>query len=166
MTKDVFTNMESKIKTATKDDLKTIQELNRILFEKESAEFDNTLDCKWTFSTEGESYFNKRIVEDDGCIFVAYVDDKIVGYLAGGLVKNKTYRSVSNFADLENMFVLEEYRGMEIGTRLYETFVEWCKSKVVRRLQVVTSAQNTGGINFYKKNGFINYDLVLESILP
>lgn len=158
--------MESKIKSATIEDLKRVQELNLMLFEKEYAEFDNTLNCKWTFGEDGTEYFKSRIIEDDGCVFVAVVDDEIVGYLAGGLMDNKkTYRVLPNSAELENTFVLDNRRGMGIGQKLFEAFKDWCKSKDVKRLRVVASAQNVGGINFYKKNGFSDYNLILESNL-
>jgi GNAT superfamily N-acetyltransferase len=158
--------MESKIKSATIEDLKRVQELNLMLFEKEYAEFDSTLNCKWTFSEGGTEYFKGRIAKDDGCVFVAIVDNEIVGYLAGGLMDTKkTYRVLPNSAELENMFVLDKHRGTGIGSKLYQTFVEWSKSKGVKRLRVSTSAQNVAGINFYRKSGFSDYDLILETNL-
>lgn len=158
--------MESKIKSATIEDLKRVQELNLMLFEKEYAEFDSTLNCKWTFSEDGTEYFKGRITEDDGCVFVAIVDDEIVGYLAGGFINNKkTYRVLPNSAELENMFVLDKCRGMGIGSKLYQAFVDWNKLKDVKRLRVSASAQNVAGISFYKKNGFSDYDLILETNL-
>ncbi|PIR44045.1 hypothetical protein COV23_01960 [Candidatus Wolfebacteria bacterium CG10_big_fil_rev_8_21_14_0_10_31_9] len=158
--------MESKIKSATIEDLKRVQELNLMLFEKEYAEFDNTLNCNWTFGEDGTEYFKGRIIEDDGCVFVAVVDDEIVGYLAGGLMDNKkSYRVLPNSAELENMFVLDNRRGTDIGSKLYQAFVDWSKSKSVKRLRVSASAQNVAGINFYRKNGFVDYDLILETNL-
>ncbi len=158
--------MKFKIKSATINDLKRVQELNLLLFEKEYAEFDDTLNCKWTFGKEGTEYFKNRIIKDDGCIFVAVVGDEIVGYLAGGIKDNKNnHRLLPKFAELENMFVLDRYRCMGVGSNLYQVFTDWCKSKGVGRLRVVASAQNVGAINFYRKKGFLDYDLVLETNL-
>jgi len=99
-------------------------------------------------------------------VFLAYVDDEIVGYLAGGLMDNKkSYRVLPNSAELENMFVLDKCRDTGIGSKLYQAFVDWSKSKGVKRLRVGASAQNVAGINFYRKNGFIDYDLILETNL-
>ena len=159
--------MVVKIKPATLKNLKDIQKLNLILFKKEHKEFDNTLNCKWTFGKDGEDYFKKRITKNDGCVLIAFVNDKIVGYLAGGFNKKSSVRVLpKKFARLENMFVLDKFRGQGIGTKLFQAFVDWCQSKGVGRLRVVASAQNTKGINFYKKNGFIDYDLILEKDLP
>ncbi len=155
--------MKFKIRPAIIDDLKRIQELNLLLFEKEYAEFDDTLNCKWTFGKEGEEYFKNRIIKDDGCVFVSVTGDEIVGYLAGGLVsKKENYRVIPKSAEIENMFVTDKHRMMGIGTKLYQSFVDWCETKRVKRLRVTASVQNRDGINFYRKNGFADYDLILE----
>jgi diamine N-acetyltransferase len=156
--------MEFKIRLATIDDLKAIQGLNLMLFKKEYAEFDDTLNCNWTFGKDGEEYFTKCITEDDGCVFVACINDKIIGYLAGGLVdKIEPYRVPLKSTELENMFVIDKYRDKGIGSQLYQAFVGWSKSKGANRLRVSACAQNLEGINFYRKNGFIDYGFVLET---
>lgn len=158
--------MKINIRLATIHNLKAIQKLNLMLFKKENKEFDNTLNCKWTFSKDGEDYFKKRLTKNDSCVLAAYVNDKIVGYLAGGLNKKSSTRVLSKFARLESMFVLDEFRGQGIGTKLFQAFADWCRSKGVGRLRVVAYPQNKKGINFYKKNGFVDYDLILEKDLP
>lgn len=155
--------MKPKIKIATVKDLKDIQKLNLMLFEKEYKEFDNTLDREWPFSDEGESYFKERITHDDGCALVASVDDNIVGYLVGGLLEKKIYRVLPIFAELENMLVIEDCRNKGVGSKLFRAFMDWCKSKEVKRLRIVASAMNARAINFYKKNGLTEYDLIMES---
>ena len=156
-------NNESKIKSATIEDLKDIQRLNLMLFEKEYKEYDKTLNCEWTFAEDGENYFKKRILEDDGCALIAYVDNKVVGYLVGGLSEKGSYRILPIFAELENMFVLDSCRSKGIGVKLFRAFTDWCKSKNVERLRVVASAMNVRAIKFYKKNGLSELDLILES---
>ncbi len=156
-------NMKIIIKSAKIEDLKRAQELNQMLFEKEYTEFDNTLDCTWTFSNAGKKYFSNRITKNDGCLLVALIDNEIVGYLAGGIIETKKgYRKLPISAELENMFVLEKYRSKGVGSKLYQSFVEWSKSKSVGKLRVVASSRNLAGINFYRKNGFNDYDLTLE----
>ncbi|MDD5749447.1 MAG: GNAT family N-acetyltransferase [Patescibacteria group bacterium] len=137
-----------------------------MLLKKEYAEFDDTIDCKWTFSKHGTEYFKKCISKNDSCAFVVYIDNEIVGYLTGSLVNSKdAYRSILNYAELESTFVLERYRGIGIGSKLCQSFINWSKSKNISRLRVVASAQNIKGINFYRKNSFKDYDLILETNL-
>lgn len=154
--------MELTIKSATIENLKDIQDLNLMLFKKEYEEYDKTLNCEWTFGVDGEDYFRKRISEEDGCALIAVINDKVIGYLVGGLNEEDSYRTLPIFAELENMFILDEYRGKGLGSKLYQAFVDWCKLKGVGRLKVVASVKNMEGINFYRKNGFKDYDLILE----
>jgi GNAT superfamily N-acetyltransferase len=156
-------NNELKIKLASIKNLKEIQKLNFMLFKKEHEEYDKTLNRKWAYSSDGESYFKKRIIEDDGCALVAQIDNKIVGYLVGGLIKKGSHRVLLTFAELENMFVIDNIRSKGVGTKLFQAFADWCKTKNVKRLRVIASSMNFRAIEFYKKNGLVEYDLVLES---
>ena len=157
--------MNSTIKTATIDDLQKVQELNLKLFEKEHKEFDSLLNLDWTFGKIGTKYYQDRLSKADGCVFVAIVDDKIVGYLCGGLTKAKDYRILPIVAELENTFVLGEFRSKGIGKQLYNKFIGWCKTKNVGKIRVEASAQNELAIKFYRNNNFKDYTLVLESDL-
>ncbi|MCD4762088.1 GNAT family N-acetyltransferase [bacterium] len=155
--------MEPKIKSATIGDLEEIQKLNLMLFEKEYNEYDKTLNCEWVFANDGERYFKKRIIKDDGCALVAHIDNKMVGYLVGGLQEKESYRVLPALAELENMFVLDDCRSKGVGSKLFRAFTDWCKSKDVKRLRVVASAMNVRAIEFYKKNNLVEYDLILET---
>lgn len=153
---------EVKVLIATLENLKDIQNLNLLLFKKESSEFDSTLNYSWPFSKDGKKYFKEKIKGKNGCAFLALCDGKIVGYLVGGMNKSENYRNISKMAELENMFVLEEYRNSKIGAKLVQEFLNWCREKKINRMRVVISAQNIKAINFYKKFGFKDYALTLE----
>ncbi len=148
---------------ATPKHLKYVQRLNKMLFEKEQREYDKTLNLQWTFGKAGTAYYKKHITAEDCSVFIALVDNKIVGYLCGGIIKDHSYRKSPRAAELDNMFVLDKYRSQGVGTALHKAFVAWCKTMNVKMLRVVTSAKNAGAINFYHKKGFKDYSLVLES---
>lgn len=154
------------IRPAELNDLKDIQALNLLLFKKEYAEFDKTLNCELPFSPEGEKYFKEHIENKDCCSLVAQAGKGIVGYLVGDIHRDETpYRILPLFAELQNMLVLAEYRGQGIGDQLVQEFIKWCRTKNVGRLRVVASAQNTPAIDFYRQQGFKDYSLILESDL-
>ena len=146
--------MNMEIRIAEVKHLKKIQNLNHDLCKKEKIEFDKTINSQWPFSDEGEEYFKKKITGDYGCTFIAVLNEEIIGYLVGGLRRPETYREVSNLAELESIFIIENYRSSGVGQKLYEVFINWCKTKKVKRVKVVASAQNEGAIRFYQKNNF------------
>lgn len=144
------------------ENLKDIQELNHMLFEKEHEEYDKLLNCNWTLSKEGEEYYKGRISKDDECAFIAVEGKKVIGYLVGSLTEGEDYRNLPKVAELDNTFVLKEYRKLGVGTKLHQEFIKWCKSKKVEIIKVQATAQNDKAINFYRKNGFKDYTRVLE----
>jgi len=154
--------MQFTIRKAKLTDLKAIQELNLKLFKKEAKEYDPTLSLEWTFGRSGTEYFKERITEEDGCVLVAEVKGKIVGYLAGGITETDSYRKVGRLAEIENMFVEEEYRNQGIGGKLIQKFLDWAKRQKVERVKVVAFALNYKALRFYRKHGFKEYEVVLE----
>jgi GNAT superfamily N-acetyltransferase len=150
------------IRPATIKDLKAIQELNLLLFKKEHREYDKLLDLNWTFGEVGTKYFKELIEEEDSCVFVAEDDGKIIGYLAGSETEAEDYRKLPKVAELDNMLVLKENRGSGIGRKLYDAFIEWCKSRDVKIVRIQATAQNKDAIEYYHKMGLKDYTLILE----
>ncbi len=150
------------LRRATISDLAAIQELNRKLCVKEHQEFDPTINTEYSFSKEGGEYFAYRIERDDSATFVAENDNRIIGYLAGGLIKKEDYLTIQVMAEAENMFIDESFRGQGIGGMLLSQFEEWCKTKGVERIRFVASAQNEKAIKFYKEFGAREISVTLE----
>jgi len=155
--------MELEIREATIDNLEDILDFNQQLFDYDIEKFDKTLNCNWP--SNNEKYFRESIEKDDSLALVVFVDDKLVGYLIGGIKKPGDYRVIKQIAEIENMFILSEHRGKGVGVLLCEKFIGWAEKRGVKRVKVVASAQNKGAISCYKKCGFYDYDLVLEKDL-
>ncbi len=147
------------IRFATINDLTSIQELNKVLFELESKNFDSTLDISWPMSNEGTEYFKNAI--NNNVVLVAILNNKVVGYLIGSLNTEYSYNKSSQ-AELDNMCILEECRKLGIGKQLFLKFKEICKDNNISELKVIASYGNLKAINFYKKNGFIESELTLK----
>lgn len=155
--------MNIEIRKATISDLKTIQKLNLELCKKESKDFDPTINYKWSLSKEAEKYFNSRI--NKGCALVAFDGKKCIGYLVGGISYLESFRKPMKIIELDNMFIVENYRSSGIGTKLTKEFLKWAKVKKADRVKVLVSAQNVGALEFYKRNGFEDYNITLEGKL-
>ncbi len=63
---------------------------------------------------------------------------------------------------MDNMFVEEKFRNNGLGRVLVDNFIDWCEKKRVDYIDVRASMRNAGGIQFYKRAGFKDYDIVLE----
>lgn len=150
------------IRRAKEDELKIIQGLNHQLFLHDDQFANQFLNMDWSFEKGGENYFRKRISGEEGVCLVAEVNGKIVGYLAGGIMRPYSYRTVKKMSELENMLVKEEFRGQKIGEKLFEEFANWSKSQDIERIKVSTASDNLRAIKFYEKVGFMPFAAELE----
>ena len=147
------------IRKAGLEDLTSIQKLNDNLFDLEFNNFDDTLKREWALEKEGQEYFEDMIKNE--IVFVAQIEDKIVGYLAGSICEQISYIK-ETFAESDNMCIDDKYRRFGIGTLLIDEFKKYCKEKNMQNIKVTASAKNSRAIQFYIKNGFEDYNITLK----
>ncbi len=146
------------IKKATLEDLKTIQNLNNQLFELEKENYDSTLVSNWPLTNEGKLYFEDLI--NNHYVIVAILNNEIVGYLAGAINEKGSYEEIQ-YGEINNMLVKDECRGYGIGKMLINNFKDYCRENNIYNVKVEASAKNKNAINFYKKNGFEEFNITL-----
>ncbi len=115
----------------------------------------------WTYSEAGLKYFQKRVTSDSAIVLVAEVEGNVVGYILA-FINSYTFRKVNPIAEVENMFIDEEYRRSGIGSKLMAELKKIAKERGVRRLKVEAVAQNAKAINFYRSCGFETFETILE----
>ena len=123
--------------------------------------FDKEVNIEWAHSETGKKYYENKVKGVDGIFFVAEVGSQIVGYATAAKKEVPTYRKVT-VADLENIFVKEEFRSRGVGKMLVESFKNWAKESKFDKVSVNVFALNEKGIAFYKREGFLPQDLTLE----
>ena len=151
------------IRNAKLEDLKEIL----VLFDKLSVSdspYDKDVDLNWAHTVSGKEYFTKKIKKIDGVCFIAEIENKIVGYFTAAKKEIPGYRLVV-VADLENLVVDENFRNQGIGKKLVDSFTSWAKSIGVDRVSVNVFSGNEKGIKFYKRQGFLLFESVLEKEL-
>lgn len=148
------------IRKATLDDLFEIQNLNNLLFKLEKENFDPTLVEDWPLSVDGKNYF-KELIENN-FVVVAIINNEIVGYLAGSINEKGSYEEIQ-YGEVNNMFIKSECRGYGLGKMLINEFKNYCSSNSINNLVVTASAKNVNAIEFYKKNGFDDFNITLTT---
>ena len=132
------------------------------MFELEYHCFDSALDVQWPNGEDGVSYFTNMLTHE--MVYIALCDGEIVGYLAGSIHIQHSYVTKS-LAEVDNMFILEEYRKYGIGTKLVNQFKAYCLQNGVEELKVTASFKNISAIDFYKKNGFQEFEITFKQSL-
>lgn len=152
------------IRKAKIEDLKVIQELNAGLLKKENEDFGQNFESSWAFSKEGEKEISDWIQSENSLVLVAEENGKIVGYLAAQ-VRVMPWRNPSKNIELTELFVLSEHRSKGFGSDLMKEFLAWCKEKDIQGVKLEATAKNKSAINFYKKHGFEDKEIVFRKKL-
>lgn len=89
--------------------------------------------------------------EQNSNIFVAEVEDRLVGYITvlGGNVQRNRHRAYLVLG------VHEDYQGQGVATKLFNNVFDWAKEVGITRLELTVIKNNTKAFNLYKKMGFV-----------
>ena len=91
-------------------------------------------------------------------IYVAEDNQKIVGFITGEILSKKEWYTVQ-LGTINNLFVLEEYRGKGIGKKLMETMMDAFKEKGINNFELYALNNNENALKFYEKLGFRKYNV-------
>lgn len=150
------------IRKAKIEDIKSIRELNRRLFEQDFA-FDNTLDVTWPDREETLLLFQKNITDDKYYTQVAVESGRVVGYMVCKTFQTPAHmRPDLKMAELEHTFIEPEHRKKGIGIEMFENFEIWAKEKGCNLLTVTAAAKNVLAKDFYTKVGFELSDITFQ----
>ena len=90
--------------------------------------------------------------------YFAKIDNQVVGYLKINFGQAQTELNDNNALEIERIYVLKEFHGKKVGQILYDCAFERAKQANADYLWLGVWEENPRAINFYKKNGFIEFD--------
>ncbi|MCD4780471.1 MAG: GNAT family N-acetyltransferase [Candidatus Omnitrophica bacterium] len=96
--------------------------------------------------------------QDERCVMVAELNKKVVGMCSVQAVISTAEGCLAGV--IEDMIVSKKYRGKGIGKSLLELMEAWSKEKGIARLQLLTDKNNAAALEFYKRTGWVNTQLI------
>lgn len=118
-----------------------------VLFDAYRSYYDQAPDFKGALD-----FVTERIAQKDSVIFVALKDAEIIGFTQ--LYPIFTSLGMKRGWLLNDLYVLEEHRGMGAGKALLDKAAEYGKSTNAAWLMLQTYIANTGAQKLYEKEGF------------
>jgi len=93
-----------------------------------------------------KTLYNEIMYNDMSRYFIVLVDNKRAGYVGSWL-------TLPN-AEILNLFVSEDYRGLGIGAQLMDKVIEVCNENDIENLTLEVRMSNKYAIKLYKEIGF------------
>jgi ribosomal protein S18 acetylase RimI-like enzyme len=139
--------------------LAELQKLGRQTFEETFAE-NNTKENLAAYLEESfnTAQLQKELSDPNSGFYVAYDGGQAIGYLKINTGAAQTEQKLHNSLEIQRIYVLKEYFGKAIGQRLFNKAVEIAKEKKIEIIWLGVWEKNVRAIQFYKKNGFVEFD--------
>ena len=99
--------------------------------------------------------FHKFVSEKNCFIDVAVINKKIIGFITYSI--RTLIRYPTPILEVEEFFVLEDFRRLKIGTQLMDKAVETAKKNNCHYIFLASSKDRPDAHNFYKSLGFDEY---------
>lgn len=90
--------------------------------------------------------------------YLAILDNAVIGYMKLNIGQAQTEIKDNHALEIERIYVLKDFHGQQIGQVLYTTALQVAVKMNVDYLWLGVWEKNTRAINFYKKNGFLEFD--------
>jgi diamine N-acetyltransferase len=153
---DVLENI--KILKASINEIELLQKIGKQTFH-ETYSGGNTVEnmseyLQDTFSIEK---LTNELNNQHSEFYIAVFEDQTIGYLKVNLQQAQTELKDASSLEIERIYVLKEFHGQKVGQLLYHKAIQIAKSNRLKYMWLGVWDKNPRAINFYKKNGFIEF---------
>ncbi len=147
------------IKKASTAELEIIQKLGRETFYETFAPH-NSEEHIQVYLAESFAFekLNEELNNPDSQFFIAYEKEEPIGYLKVNSGKAQTEFQDKSSLEIERIYVKSSHHGKKVGQLLYDKALEIALNENKKYLWLGVWEENLRAVNFYKKNGFIEFD--------
>jgi ribosomal protein S18 acetylase RimI-like enzyme len=150
---------EIKITRVNLSDINELQFISRQTFFETFAEGNTESDMK-KYLDENLSYDRLRaeLMVAESEFYFASIQNKVIGYLKLNSGMAQTELKNLKALEIERIYVLKEYHGKKVGQVLYDIALQSGTRTKADYLWLGVWEKNLRAINFYRKNGFEEFD--------
>jgi diamine N-acetyltransferase len=152
-------DIKVKIRKGFQCDLLTLQRIGQLTFSETFSDV-NTEENMRKYLDEGFSIekLTEELSDPHSQIFFAEYNNKTIGYLKLNFGSSQTELKDSKALEIERIYVLKEFQGKKVGQLLYDRAIQIALSSHYDYIWLGVWEKNLKAINFYKKNGFTEFD--------
>ena len=147
------------IHRANRKDLKDLQSVSKITF-KESFGDQNTPEDMEKYLREkfSEEQLLSELDNPDSEFHLAKLNEQVVGYIKLNIGQAQTELKDDKGLEIERIYVLNKFIGKGVGKQLFNLTLSIANQKDSQYIWLGVWEKNERAINFYLKNGFIEFD--------
>jgi ribosomal protein S18 acetylase RimI-like enzyme len=147
------------LKKISSAELPELQRLCRQTFAETFAE-NNTKENLEYYLEESfnAAQLEKELTDPGSQFFLAYDGERAIGYLKINTGSAQTEQKLENSLEIQRIYVLREYFGKGAGQLLFSEAMKVAKEMNVDKIWLGVWEKNARAIQFYKKNGFTEFD--------
>ncbi|MBK7230869.1 MAG: GNAT family N-acetyltransferase [Saprospiraceae bacterium] len=151
--------LDIQINKITLSDIYQLQEISKMTF-YESFSAGNTEENMAKYLEEEFSIkkLGAELIDINSEFYFASMVDKIIGYIKLNFGPSQTELKENHALEIERIYVLKEFYGKNIGQLLYNKAIQIAELKKLDYVWLGVWEENPRAINFYKKNGFEEFD--------
>lgn len=136
-----------------------LQKIGRQTFQETFSESNSEENMK---SYLEEGFSNEKLTaelnDENSEFYFAMLDNNVIGYLKINFGESQTELKDNKALEIERIYVSKEFHGKSVGQLLYNKAIEIANQKTSEYVWLGVWEENQRAINFYKKNGFIEFD--------
>ena len=146
----------TKVKLA---DITDLQVISRQTFFETFADHNTADDMqKYLDNNLSTDKLKSELADKNSEFYFATIDNKVIGYLKINFGRAQTELKDKSSLEIERIYVLKDFHGKKVGQVLYEKALDIAKQTKVDYVWLGVWENNPRAINFYKKNGFVEFD--------
>jgi ribosomal protein S18 acetylase RimI-like enzyme len=147
------------IKRVFSKDVKQLQEIARQTFYETFSEQNTPEDMQnYLENNLSSDKLKQELEEINSEFYFSIYDNKVIGYLKINYGLAQTEIKDQKSVEIERIYVLKTYHGKNVGQVLYEKALDIASIAKAHSIWLGVWEKNRRAINFYKKNGFVEFD--------
>lgn len=147
------------IQEVTLDNIDQLQNIGRQTF-YETFSAGNSEENMAKYLEEGLSIekLTAELSDNNAEFYFATLNDNVIGYLKLNFGQSQTELKDDKALEIERIYVLKDFHGKNVGQLLYDKALQIARQKCAGYVWLGVWEKNPRAINFYKKNGFAEFD--------
>lgn len=140
-------------------DIEKLQKIGRQTFFETFSE-SNSEENMQNYLDEGFSIekLTAELTDTNSEFYFTVLNEEVNGYLKLNFGDSQTELKDNNALEIERIYVSKEFHGKSVGQLLFDKAIEVAKHKNADYIWLGVWEGNPRAINFYKKNGFVEFD--------